>query len=290
MKNLIKIRSKFLGIYIPTHNREKELEHCLNTFIPQLKAYRFPIYISDNGSTDGTSKMIKRIRHKYPNIIYKNNRQNLGYAKNLISVLRMGATKYALVFSDDDAVVPSSIDIIVENLNRGYNFLVINGSFYDKRLIHKITDRAINYRHDIIFAPGEHERLLVFTKSMVGYISLIVTERKLLCNQIKNVDLKLMPSDFLHTALYFLAVINKKGKFISSPLIKIRSGNDSWKARYLEVALINAPKTLETLGRWYSKNAIRAVSYPDIKSLVALANAQRKAAPNQIALNTKYIR
>lgn len=268
------------------------MEEVLKSFIPQLKAYKFPIFISDDASSDNTEAMVKKLKHIYPHIFYKRNDKNLGYGLNLVSLLHMGETEYALIFSDDDAIKEGAIDTIVKNLNEGYDFLMINSSHYDRNLTSEVSQGLIKSDKDIIYAKGMHEKLMV-SNPLIGYISVIITKKKFLNLQLKKIDLKNAPYEYLQylqMILYFRAVVNKKGKFISSPLIKIRAGNEGYKNRILEIALISTPRALQMLRPWYSEKTLKEASKLDVKSLVALANMQRKKAPDKILLNVGYVR
>ena len=67
-----------LSICIPTYNREKCLQQCLDSIVNQ-KAFNanIEIVISDNASSDNTDELVKKYQEKYTNISYKKNKENL---------------------------------------------------------------------------------------------------------------------------------------------------------------------------------------------------------------------
>ena len=289
MKVLPKVPNDFLGIYIPTYNRKPYLEECLNSFIPQIKPYGFPIFISDNGSSDGTEAMVKKLKRSYPRIFYKNNGKNLGYCKNLINVLHMGNTQYVWTFGDDDAIKSGAIKIIVKNLQKSFDFLQLNCTIYSNDLKKIVESRYIK-TSDTIYNKGDHEKAFLNSQhGYAGYMAQIIIRKDLLNLQLKSLDTNAIPLDFLHSILFFRAIVNKKGKFISRPLIKNRSGNDRTGAGTLKLWLSTYPKTLDELSHLYSKKALNENSNFGIKTFVAIANNSRKSYPNNILVYNKEI-
>lgn len=150
-----------LGVYIPTFNRKSELKQCLDSFIPQLSKYNFPIFISDNGSTDGTQETVMAAKKKYKNIFYKKNPKNLGYGLNFVNVLKMGNTEFAWMFGDDDKIEDGAIDIIVKNLNKGVSFLQINSSIFNNDFSNVIQKNLISSYNDVVFSEGDYPQVLL---------------------------------------------------------------------------------------------------------------------------------
>ena len=57
-----------LSISIPTYNRSVYLEECLNSIVQQIdinEKAKIEIYISDNGSTDDTYEVVKKIYKQF---------------------------------------------------------------------------------------------------------------------------------------------------------------------------------------------------------------------------------
>ncbi len=71
-----------LTIYIPTYNRLSKLKNCLRAIRYDLKGYedRVKIFVSNNGSTDGTKEYLNAQKW----IEVRHNAENLGAAANFI--------------------------------------------------------------------------------------------------------------------------------------------------------------------------------------------------------------
>ena len=60
-----------LSVVIPTYNRKKSLQECLDSlFCQDYPVEKFEIIVVDDGSSDGTDLMVASLTRKYPNIEY----------------------------------------------------------------------------------------------------------------------------------------------------------------------------------------------------------------------------
>jgi len=96
-----------LLIYIPTFNRLEKLKNCLKYLKRELCAGA-EVYISNNGSTDGTAEYIDSldwvtVYHQATNIGPKGNFYN-GFTLEK-------KAEYVWLIGDDDYVLPGSIQI-----------------------------------------------------------------------------------------------------------------------------------------------------------------------------------
>jgi glycosyltransferase involved in cell wall biosynthesis len=51
------------------YNVEKYIEECLNSIITQKVNFKYQIYVGNDGSDDGTVKILEQYKKKYPKII-----------------------------------------------------------------------------------------------------------------------------------------------------------------------------------------------------------------------------
>jgi len=99
-----------LSIIIVSYNTKGILEKCLRSLINNIKKYSFQseIIVVDNGSTDGTIKLIQNLKFKVQNEslkfqIIKNNK-NLGYGRANNQGIKIAQGEYIL-FLNSDVVV-----------------------------------------------------------------------------------------------------------------------------------------------------------------------------------------
>ncbi len=94
-----------VSIIIPTHNRKKIIEKCLKALNQQTyPPEKYEIIVIDDGSTDDTGEMIKKIDLK-PELIYRyQNQTGPAGARNHGIELARGSF---IIFIDDDIIVTS---------------------------------------------------------------------------------------------------------------------------------------------------------------------------------------
>ncbi|MEO7961910.1 MAG: glycosyltransferase family 2 protein, partial [Ginsengibacter sp.] len=118
-----------LSIAMPTWNRSANLQEALMHLLPQVTPYskQIQIIISDNGSTDDTQDVIKKVIHQYPelNIIANKNDTNLGFYGNLWKCRQLSSGKYLWVLSDDDYVCEGLIQEVIDSINISKKLAVI---------------------------------------------------------------------------------------------------------------------------------------------------------------------
>ena len=261
-----------LGIYIPTYNRPDELGECLNSFIPQLRPFGFPIYISDNSTDDKTEKMVMKIKKRYPRIYYRKNaymKYGRIYATNLKSVLEMGNTEFVWFFSDDDAIKKNAISTIVNNLF-GVEFLMVNWDGWSKDLKKKIStprkeyeDTGIDYHSALTFINGQNYKT---------HMAHAILKKNILIREIKNLKIRSCGLDFLHTILFYRGISDFRcnGKFISKPIFKYRIENIEYSNRILDIFFRSWDITHDMLEGYYSNLAIKKSRKRDIRTLILL--------------------
>ena len=106
-----------LIIYIPTFNRKTKLENCLSIISREIVGYEdlVRIFISNNGSTDGTTKFLNECQQKWLTI--RNYSTNQGAFLNIIGAFDLPIkSKFVWIIGDDDYLMPESIKDLVEQI------------------------------------------------------------------------------------------------------------------------------------------------------------------------------
>lgn len=95
-----------LSILIPTYNRAKYLEYNLRQLVMYILNDKLEskvcICISDNASTDNTREIVNKFMSLGVTIKYNRQKQNLGYTKNVLSILAIVNTDWVMLLGDDD--------------------------------------------------------------------------------------------------------------------------------------------------------------------------------------------
>ena len=268
------IEKDLLGICIPTYNRSGYLRECLRSVIDEFSPYGFPIYISDNCSTDNTTTVVSSFENDYDNIKYVRNNSNLGPYRNILNVIQMAETRYVWFMGDDDAIRKGSMEMLVKILNTSPDFLVLNSALQDKELAFQKYPKAIDCLADKKYLGKDVQNLLIDLKrwSYNGYMSAMVIKKEFLPHLIpkyKEANFPLYGTMWLPLALFYEAIHNKTGLFVCEPIVLNRdnprpSEKSYWKYFYLD--RIRALEYLEWMG--YDRKIVRKVVKSSILDIV----------------------
>lgn len=271
----------YLGICIPTYNREKYLAECINSILSGVSQFSFPIYISDNASSDNTEELMERFRATYNRIEYNRNKSNLGLYRNILNVIKMAKTKYIWIVGDDDAAQENALIEIVRHLENGHDFLVLNSTPYDNKLEKYKARKFIPCKFDKLYPKSFSRELLGDLKKNAyhGFISSMVIKTEFIQKLIpkyENPTFVLYNNIWFPTALFYEAILEKSGMFVCEPLIKNRanlrpSDKDFWN--YLYVDHIKAVDYLRDVG-YDNKFLRRAIDSNLLSMLYIMVNAK----------------
>lgn len=102
-----------LTIAVPTYNRVRCLERALNHIILYTQNYPVEILVSDNASTDGTTAFMSDFMKDHPQVRYYRKSVNTGFGGNFSNCMNLAHGKYLLLHSDDDVLLPGSVEAIM---------------------------------------------------------------------------------------------------------------------------------------------------------------------------------
>lgn len=95
---------KILSVIVPAYNSEDYIERCLSPFVRADAETRkkLEIIIVNDGSTDGTEKMVESYVEKYPYMFKLCNKENGGHGSAINHGVKYVAGKYFHVVDSDD--------------------------------------------------------------------------------------------------------------------------------------------------------------------------------------------
>src|SRR4051794_16949596 len=103
-----------ISVIVLNYNGAVWLEHCLQSLQSQTILPEIEVIVADNLSTDGSEGLASRIMAQWPNGMFLQHSENLGYCEgnNRAAVLAKG--KYLLFLNNDTWLEPNCL----ENLRR----------------------------------------------------------------------------------------------------------------------------------------------------------------------------
>ena len=123
-----------LTICIPTYNRDTRLEECFQSLL-QFGNQDFELIVGDNGSSDRTPDVCGYYSEKFKNFTYMRRGENIGFARNMDSILRRANRKYVYVLSDDDTLFEDAMNVGIGLLERNSSLVAVVGTYLSVRRI-----------------------------------------------------------------------------------------------------------------------------------------------------------
>ena len=162
-----------ITIAIPTYNRASFLVETLESIIPQMTT-RVDLVISDNGSQDNTIEVVSRYQKLYPRIKLCRFSQNQGIDANIVNCLNSALGDYVFFFSDDDLLMPESIQAILDAIDFYKPTMLCLNHFCFKN--HCLANRFSPFlpSENQIFSEGE----LFFKFCGLGFLSSLIVDRR----------------------------------------------------------------------------------------------------------------
>lgn len=101
-----------LSLLVPVYNAEKYLKQCLDSLIGQKTQYKYQIVIVDDGSTDGTGKVLETYKDHKNIIIHTQKNMGISAARN--QTLRLAEGEYVGVIDNDDYIKDDYVDKLLK--------------------------------------------------------------------------------------------------------------------------------------------------------------------------------
>jgi glycosyltransferase involved in cell wall biosynthesis len=122
-----------VDILLATYNGEKYLQEQIESILNQTYT-EFRLLISDDGSKDNTTKIIKSYAEKDNRIITFFHDENLGVIKNFEFLMKQVESKYFMFSDQDDIWKEHKIEKSVQKIEEGYGLVYSDLEVVDNNL------------------------------------------------------------------------------------------------------------------------------------------------------------
>lgn len=122
-----------LSIIIPVFNNEISIKKCIKSIVSQKTPIKYEIIIIDDGSTDNTVQIIKKLYFKYNNLtLISQKNQGAGAARN--TALQYAKGKYIFFIDGDDYISSNCFNILHKEIikNDDLDIIVFLYKYYDE--------------------------------------------------------------------------------------------------------------------------------------------------------------
>ncbi len=124
-----------LSVIILNYNTKALLQKCLQSVFRSQTSLPFEVFVSDNGSTDGSVEMISA---HFPKVKLIINATNLGFSAGNNAAIKQTQGRYVLLLNSDTEVRPDTIDLCIRKMDSdqsigilGCKVLLPNGQLHE---------------------------------------------------------------------------------------------------------------------------------------------------------------
>ncbi|MBU2612466.1 MAG: glycosyltransferase [Nanoarchaeota archaeon] len=121
------MKKPIISVLMPVYNGEKYLKESIESILNQTFK-DFELVIVNDGSTDGSLKIMKSYQKKDKRIKIINTRNNLGVIGALNTGLKKIKTKYVASFNQDDISHPKRLEIEFDYLEKNPHIFLVGSS------------------------------------------------------------------------------------------------------------------------------------------------------------------
>lgn len=104
-----------LSIIIVNYNTKQLTKQTLNSIYTKHYSFQYEVFVSDNGSTDGSIDMIKK---EFPQVTLIENKKNLGFSKANNVAIKKAEGKYILLLNSDTIVENDCLEKCLEYMDK----------------------------------------------------------------------------------------------------------------------------------------------------------------------------
>jgi glycosyltransferase involved in cell wall biosynthesis len=134
-------KQPLVTVAIPTFNRASLLREALESVLDQ-SLRDIEVIVSDNASTDDTESVVQSFGDS--RIRYERLPRNVGSTENQSRCLRLGTAPYVAMMTDDDRMMPESLERRVALLERNQSVDLVHSAF---ELVFVSTDGVVLRKH-----------------------------------------------------------------------------------------------------------------------------------------------
>ena len=148
---------KNLSIIVPVYNEINAVDNCINSLV-KIKnldlGHNFEILIVDDGSTDGTTQLLKSIASKRQDIEVIFHQDNKGYGAAIKTGIAQASHDF-IAITDSDDTYPNErlVEFLDQTIENGYDMLV--GSRVGKNvhipLLRRLPKKFLNLLENLMF-------------------------------------------------------------------------------------------------------------------------------------------
>jgi glycosyltransferase AglD len=155
--------TKELSILLPAYNEAAQIERCVTEVESAVKSFSasYEIIVSEDGSTDGTERIVSQMTKSNNNLVLLHSPTRLGKGKGIKNALVASKGKF-IVFMDVDlatdlACLPELLRVIKQNGGMAIGSRHVAGACVQRRLTRTLSSLIYNALVQLLFLDGIHD-------------------------------------------------------------------------------------------------------------------------------------
>ena len=211
-----------IAILLATYNGEKYLREQLLSLYNQTYT-DWTLYIADDGSTDGTTGIIREFSKQYDNIVFHQNSEGKGALRNFMDLLAGAEADYYMFCDQDDVWLPHKVETTLHKMQE-------TEADHKNRPVLTCSDLRVVDKNLQTIAPSYWQmsrrlpNLLATNFKYLGVCSLATGCTIMINTAAKHIAFPYPPCAFMHDAWLVMKTMKAGGAFgiIHEPLMLYR--------------------------------------------------------------------
>ena len=290
-----------LSFCIPTRNRAYLIQDSINSIVQQDNG-QIEIVVVDGGSSDGTADILLDYAKSLPYFSYFLRGEGVGVDRDVVKASHLARGKFIWFFSDDDILEEGAIARVSQELFRNSDLtgMSINIQAFDQEMSYRIrtvpSSSGNSMQSDMVFTDV-HE---CYSKIAlhIGFLSAQIVNRVSWLNALSVRPPTDMYNNWLLVYILGRVMLNDKALawyYMSVPLIRYRSGNDSFsKNGMLARQYITHNAFADTMAQLFSSdsatysNVMKTLLVDRMPRTLAMIKADGASIVSQVKLMSIY--
>jgi abequosyltransferase len=226
-----------LTIGIPTYNFGVFIGATLDSITSQLTD-GVEVVILDGGSTDDTAAVVRSFQERFPAVRYERREVRGGIDRDLAETVALARGEYCWLFCSDDVMKPGAVAHVLEEIGSKRDIYLCGFCLCTLDMEPVMEHPIVALRHDTDFELGDPvDRLRYFelaqtTTAFFSFAGSIIVSKARWDS--RALDEAFVGSCWAHVARLFSIIPEGLSlRYLASPLLDKRSGNDSFMDRGL---------------------------------------------------------
>ena len=220
-----------LSICINTRNRADFLRETLDSIMCQLND-AVELVVVDGASNDGTEEFMQCYSRKHERVKYVRSEMPIGIDEGYDVAVEWAGGRYCWMMTDDDLVVPGAVDLVLAEIENGYDLILLEVDCYTKDLAISLRQPLYQVGSDRVFTTENFQDFWPVSGKGLSYIGSVVLRRAIWFEHDRR---RFYGTYFVHVGVILESACITRALIVGHPYIKYRSGNSSWTPRSFEI-------------------------------------------------------